>query len=1247
MKLFAGAFARDRNGAASYPVDTLNHGVYPVTGGMEDWGYAASWANAQAARLGKPPPITRCQPSTYGGYAPEKTVYNEAQVRAFNILVEASDRKKPQGAALGSEDGLLSTGAAGNGHTSRNMRLALVAIDVVQPWLQWTEASGGSHVEDDGRGLGDTERTFALPLREGASQADLLLGWEVGGGMSVGETRVLWGLLPAGGGALAPAERAERLRPEWLEKWRRGRAAAEEGVTWGEVKPDDVLSAPGGVAGGGVGAPTRWSKSTKGRSGHALLWDLAGSDGHTFRDMQAAAYQTAFRASVVLPRGHDPRHAAPRYFVVATAVVDPDWKDHPELRDPPIPPQSHVVNARINKHWSMENNGHRVRGQTTWLSEPLYVTVGDAVGPSGGDGGGGGGGGGDAAVAAAAAAAAATTAAVAAAALEAEKPISQAPVKKEQPFKPAGGSTPKARAPTLPFDLPPPGKTLGGFPDIAEASAFVRATLAKITATLAKLGGGQGSSGPVGAEFPVVFGKTLEGRDMEAICVGARCAAAALAVRTGTELAGGPGGGGPLPAALLTGMVHAREPMSMMALLGFLSFLEQSLAAGSNDVLALLSARQIWLVPELNPDGYAWNKKHPVPGFLLGGGGGQRKNRRGSCRQDPKNSGVDLNRNFAVCWDLNDEDSSPKVCGEDYRGAKPMSEPETQAIASFVSSRGVDISVAVNYHAYGEYINIPYSCQHQQPKMAAADMRVFEALASGMASTSKYQWGQAWCRRDQAYKEAGGKQPASAQKCTAGAGLYPVNGELSDWLFDAKHIYSVSPEVSPHYPYKQGRGEDGFYPKPAARRPGVERLLLANAYAAWMAGPLFEVRHSAVKSFHIPGGASVVMATSALVNTGTRDSAGPVSVAIVDMVDGEAGGDATAAAVAITWAIREDLAGPSFAPFVTTKRPLPPQSRSALTVRATVARGAEFPAFYRLAVWDATMCTLFAFLSKDGRFTLLRRLPAAECRGYGVEGQQTKHLPKAAAAAAPAAASSTTTAASTPAPTAAATADAAAAAMRKAKAVEKLRNMSPAQRARIQQMVPKAATTTSTTSTTPTTGPAAVVRPTDGEDRKGGKEAGDDDGEGDGGGEDGQEAAAERGEGGDGGGEDGEDGEDGDGGDEGGGDGDDESKGSGDSPGGIATGKAAAVAAPPAAAAAVVAAAAGRVPGHHRSSPFAGSGFAAREKGSAHVLAYGVLVCFIAAYARYCAGTDSSGALPRYGRVSARDNEGVEMGRAR
>ena len=120
----------------------MNDVVYGVEGGMEDWGYASSWEN-DVTPAGKPLPISTCQPETFGGYSQEKTEYNKATHRAYNILVETSNDKDPN--SLGTNQGLLDDTLLSYfdknqavGHIARNIRMCLLYLDLVQPYLMWT-----------------------------------------------------------------------------------------------------------------------------------------------------------------------------------------------------------------------------------------------------------------------------------------------------------------------------------------------------------------------------------------------------------------------------------------------------------------------------------------------------------------------------------------------------------------------------------------------------------------------------------------------------------------------------------------------------------------------------------------------------------------------------------------------------------------------------------------------------------------------------------------------------------------------------------------------------------------------------------------------------------------------------------------------------------------------------------------------------------------------------------------------------
>lgn len=139
---YAGAF----QDGTLYPTGTMNDVVYGVTGGMEDWAYAASWENDFVK---KDKPFQPCQPTTFGGYDAVKTVYNNLTHRAFNMLVETSDSKRPEEDALGFFEDLYNSDLDYYeldkqfmaGHVTQNVRLALMMIDMVEPYIRWVHMS--------------------------------------------------------------------------------------------------------------------------------------------------------------------------------------------------------------------------------------------------------------------------------------------------------------------------------------------------------------------------------------------------------------------------------------------------------------------------------------------------------------------------------------------------------------------------------------------------------------------------------------------------------------------------------------------------------------------------------------------------------------------------------------------------------------------------------------------------------------------------------------------------------------------------------------------------------------------------------------------------------------------------------------------------------------------------------------------------------------------------------------------------
>lgn len=137
MSRFGGKFQED---STYYPDGPMNDIVYAVDGGMEDWAYAASWENTYTT----PKPVGVCNPTTYGGYAAAKSSYNSATHRSFNILIETSTAKQPTASSLGNNATLSNElladylpSASTVGHVARNLRIALMYIDLVQPYVAW------------------------------------------------------------------------------------------------------------------------------------------------------------------------------------------------------------------------------------------------------------------------------------------------------------------------------------------------------------------------------------------------------------------------------------------------------------------------------------------------------------------------------------------------------------------------------------------------------------------------------------------------------------------------------------------------------------------------------------------------------------------------------------------------------------------------------------------------------------------------------------------------------------------------------------------------------------------------------------------------------------------------------------------------------------------------------------------------------------------------------------------------------
>lgn len=164
---------------------------------------------------------------------------------------------------------------------------------------------------------------------------------------------------------------------------------------------------------------------------------------------------------------------------------------------------------------------------------------------------------------------------------------------------------------------------------------------------------------------------------------------------------------------------------------------------------ALVEGRDVWVVPVVNPDGYEYS--HAVDRLW-------RKNRR----PVGQFAGVDLNRNHAERWGLDELGSSSLPQSETYRGPGPASEPEVQAVQGmWARLRPV---VGVSYHSFGDLLLYAPGFAHG---LLPQDLGVLRALAGTDLQPAI---------RD---RVAGSTQ----DRYDPGPGwqLYRTNGDFTDW----------------------------------------------------------------------------------------------------------------------------------------------------------------------------------------------------------------------------------------------------------------------------------------------------------------------------------------------------------------------------------------------------------------------------------------------------------------------------------
>ena len=325
------AFGGSWSESPPYIYGPANEIIYSVRGGMEDWAYGGSFMDPEF--------VQPCTPSSFGGYPIERTIYEDSTLRAFNMLVETSDDKLPTNERLGLSTSVTSKNAPveNNGHVSRNVRVALLAADQVEPYVSIIGVNGRP-LSDDVVPAQDRNSRVAC---QGAKKITVPIGTQelvvqltVGGAMTIDETSVHYG-------------------------------------RWQDVSDDaaSCMSQPSAAVSLLQGEMLTSSSGT----GYYSSAGAAPGGQAAFAETLGPVFEARINLSQYVP--------GDEIVVMARARVDSSWLTQPPKSQPispSVPPQSHMANARTNPAWYHQNmNGHIVQGRVDWYTTvPLTIVFG-------------------------------------------------------------------------------------------------------------------------------------------------------------------------------------------------------------------------------------------------------------------------------------------------------------------------------------------------------------------------------------------------------------------------------------------------------------------------------------------------------------------------------------------------------------------------------------------------------------------------------------------------------------------------------------------------------------------------------------------------------------------------------------------------------------------------------------------------------------------------------------------------------
>ncbi len=334
---YGGKFAT----SPQYDYGSMNDKVYYVRGGMEDWAFAGSW---------DPDRVVRCQPMTYGGnYPPEKTIYNNSTLRAFNMLIETSDKKTPRKNSLGTRlDPLTDSDDENNGHVARNIRLALLAMDLAEPYVSIRQVDG-MRIEDDVvpgihpmNNVNEVKVSSRINHCGRNTRKTKTISWTVGGAFEIDSTDIIYG--------------PWTIRHYDLVDAKDGFYPSAEALNL--LKTDEFISVKPNNLGANVIGRSRWHENGSFPKSNVNKIDP----------------NPIFEADIDISNFSN----GTRLAVFARAKVDSSWARQPKSSFSALGAVSHIVNSRTNPSYFASNGGKIIKGREDnwWYSLPIIIVIG-------------------------------------------------------------------------------------------------------------------------------------------------------------------------------------------------------------------------------------------------------------------------------------------------------------------------------------------------------------------------------------------------------------------------------------------------------------------------------------------------------------------------------------------------------------------------------------------------------------------------------------------------------------------------------------------------------------------------------------------------------------------------------------------------------------------------------------------------------------------------------------------------------